>query len=221
MLAIEWQNGGSLYEALREGIISLAIKPKTVLSRQALQEQFGLSSSPIRDALLRLKSEKLVGIYPQHATIVTDIDLNHAKQAQFMRRSIELEIIHSLVKNMPQGLIETLGRIIRQQEAFAHLQEIKSFHEADHKFHQTMYLAAGVPELWQLSRLHSGHIDRLRHLNLPVKGKMQSVMEDHKAIVSALSKRDLSKALEETRGHLSRSLDFAEKLKEQFPEYFE
>ena len=47
-----------------------------MLSRAALAEEFRLSSTPIRDALMRLEEEKLVEVFPQHATIVSPIDLS-------------------------------------------------------------------------------------------------------------------------------------------------
>jgi DNA-binding GntR family transcriptional regulator len=50
-----------VFEILRERIISLELSPGTVLSRAALAEEFRLSSSPIRDALIRLEDEQLVG----------------------------------------------------------------------------------------------------------------------------------------------------------------
>ena len=52
---------GALYvfDVLREEIISLKLAPRTVLSRADLQGRFGLSSTPIRDALMRLQEEYL------------------------------------------------------------------------------------------------------------------------------------------------------------------
>ena len=64
-----------VFEHLREAILSLALAPGTVLNRLTLQKEFGLSSTPIRDALLKLQEEGLVEIFPQHATVVSPIRL--------------------------------------------------------------------------------------------------------------------------------------------------
>src|SRR3954447_17115476 len=85
-----------VFELLRERIISLELVPGTVLSRSALAEEFRLSSTPIRDALMRLEAERLVEVFPQHATVVSPIDLSLARQAHFLRRSVELEVVRSL-----------------------------------------------------------------------------------------------------------------------------
>ena len=65
-------------EQLREDILALALVPGFVLSRLELQARFGVSSTPIRDALMRLQEEGLVDIFPQHATVVSRIDIAKA-----------------------------------------------------------------------------------------------------------------------------------------------
>ncbi|HEY5278533.1 MAG TPA: GntR family transcriptional regulator, partial [Pseudolabrys sp.] len=84
--------GGAAYvfDMLRQEIIALTLAPGAVLSRAELQDRFGLSSTPVRDALMRLQEEGLVEVFPQHATVVSPIDLEKAQQGQFLRRSIEL-----------------------------------------------------------------------------------------------------------------------------------
>jgi DNA-binding GntR family transcriptional regulator len=57
-----------VFETLRDEIIALALAPGTVLSRAELQNRFGLSSTPVRDALMRLQEEGLVEVFPQSAT---------------------------------------------------------------------------------------------------------------------------------------------------------
>jgi DNA-binding GntR family transcriptional regulator len=54
-------------EKLREAILSLELAPGTVLVRQELADRFGVSQTPVREALLRLSEEALVDVFPQHA----------------------------------------------------------------------------------------------------------------------------------------------------------
>jgi GntR family transcriptional regulator, rspAB operon transcriptional repressor len=210
----------SVFENLREGIISLELKPGTILSRLELQQRYNLSSSPIRDALMRLQAEHLVDVFPQHATVVSVINLDHAKQAQFMRKALEIEIVKRLVSECSKEVIEALLLEIKRQKAFFSIDDYHSFMLSDHNFHRMMFEAAYVPELWELMRQQSGHIDRLRRLHLPISGKMASIIQDHEAIISAIIEKNLIKAEDTVRGHLSRSLDFSDKLKEKYPEYF-
>ncbi len=65
------QAAPQVFERLRGMIISLELPPGSPLSRAALAGQFGVSSTPIRDALMRLEEEGLVDVFPQYATVVS------------------------------------------------------------------------------------------------------------------------------------------------------
>jgi DNA-binding GntR family transcriptional regulator len=214
--------GGAAYvfETLRHDIIALILAPGAVLSRSVLQARFGLSSTPVRDALMRLQEEGLVEVFPQHATVVSPIDLEKARQGQFLRRSIELEIVRDLALQPDPAVRERLSSLIRQQSAFARLGEYTAFNNADQDFHKAMYDSAGVSDLWQSVNRHGGHIDRLRRLHLPLPGKMRDVIRDHQAIVDAIVAGKPDEAQASLRDHLSRSLGFVETLRLSHPGYF-
>jgi DNA-binding GntR family transcriptional regulator len=214
--------GGATYvfQALRQDIIALRLAPGTVLSRAELQDRFGLSSTPIRDALIRLQEEGLVAVFPQHATVVSPIDLDKARQGQFLRLSVELEIVRALAMKPDPASIERLRSLMRQQSAFAKLGEHAAFISADQTFHRIMYDFAGASDLWHVVNRHGGHIDRLRRLHLPVPGKMRDVVRDHKSIVDAIEAGKPEEAQLRLREHLSRSLGFVKNLRVSHPEYF-
>src|SRR4051794_34004021 len=90
-----------VHEILRERILKVELVPGTVLSRASLQLEFGVSQTPVRDALMRLQEEGIVDVYPQYATVVARIDVDHARQAQFQRLSIELEAVRRLAEEAP------------------------------------------------------------------------------------------------------------------------
>src|SRR5512138_3139055 len=90
------QAAPQVFERLRGMIISLELPPGSPLSRAALAAQFGVSSTPIRDALMRLEEEGLVDVFPQYATVVSRVDVRLAQQAHFLRQAVELEIVRGL-----------------------------------------------------------------------------------------------------------------------------
>src|SRR5580765_686443 len=97
------QAAPQVFERLRGMIISLELPPGSPLSRAALAGQFGVSSTPIRDALMRLEEEGLVEVFPQYATVVSRIDIGLAQQAHFLRQSLELEIVKGLALEHPES----------------------------------------------------------------------------------------------------------------------
>lgn len=215
------QAAPQIFEALRELITSLSLVPGTVLPRAELAERFGVSQTPVRDALMKLGEEGLVDIYPQHATVVSRIDIPSALQAHFLRRALEVEIVTQLAAAPdPQAgaaLLQHLRALVARQKQALAPQAYGDFTAADRDFHLALYEAAGMASLWALVRQRSGHVDRLRRLNLPAKGKAQAVVRDHLAIVEALQARDVAAAQNAVRDHLSGTLSFVDEVRAQHP----
>ena len=209
-----------VFERLRDMILSLELAPGTLLSRADLAAQFGLSQTPIRDALIKLGEEGLVDIFPQHATVVSRIDAAAATQAQFLRRSIEAEVVRTLAGHAGAALIDQLRAQIDVQAALMGSAAYLEFIAADRAFHRLMYVAAGVPDLFDLVRQRSGHVDRLRMLNLPTVGKQRAIVRDHRRIVDAIASGDAEAAQASLRDHLSGTLGQIDAIRSAHPDYF-
>lgn len=209
-----------VFERLRDMILSLELAPGTVLSRAELAAQFGLSQTPIRDALIKLGEEGLVDIFPQHATVVSRIDAAAAARAQFLRRSIEAEVVRTLTGHAEAALVDQLRAQIDMQAALMGSAAYLEFIAADRAFHRLMYVAAGVPDLFDLVRQRSGHVDRLRMLNLPSVGKQRAIVRDHRRIVDAIANGDAEAAQTSLRDHLSGTLGQIDAIRAAHPDYF-
>jgi GntR family transcriptional regulator, rspAB operon transcriptional repressor len=214
------RRAGKVFNQLREMIITLELAPGTMLDRQELQKIFGVSSTPVRDQLLRLSEEGLIEIVPQSATRVSLIDISKAREAQFLRRALEIEVA-KIVCDLPEKqFVQDLREIVDRQRECANKSNLQAFDSLDGAFHQRLFEAAGVPDLYALIRRRSGHIDRIRRLHLPMMGKMQEVIRDHELIIKAIAKSRSDEAQFRVRDHLSRSLAYSPKLREKYPTYF-
>lgn len=208
-----------VFERLRDQIIALALPPGAPLSRVALQAEFGLSSTPIRDALMRLAEEGLVEIFPQHATLVSRIDVTRAQQAQFLRQALELEIVRLLALQPTRSLADELNALVTRQRRFAKDGDLAAFMLADNAFHERLYTAADKQDLWTLVRSRSGHIDRLRRLHLPSPGKAQTILRHHKQIADAIAAGRPDDAQAHLREHLTGTLSDLATIRSRWPDY--
>jgi len=208
-----------VHEILRERILKVVLEPGEALSRIALQDEFGVSVTPVRDALLRLQEDGLVDIYPQYATRVSRIDVSHARQAQFLRLSVEIEAIRRLVAESPAETASALEDILEQQQRFADPEKYDKFDALDREFHHVLYERSRNPELWNVVREKSVHLDRLRRLNLPMPGKMQSLLAEHRLIVESIRHGDEEAAVAALRKHLSGTLSIIDEIREKFPDF--
>lgn len=208
-------------DALRNRIILLDLPPDTVLSRSELAQQYEISQTPLREALQRLEAEGLVEIYPQSRTVVTRIDTTQIHEAHFLRIAVETEILRRLAETCDAATVARLNTIISLQETLAaDPGEVAAFQELDEVFHQTLMTAAGQPGLHALLRSRSGHLNRVRRLDMPSEGKVRRILEGHRAIIAALAAHDAGAAQVAIRDHLSQTVSRLEVLKDLHPQFF-
>lgn len=212
---------GRILDSLRHRIIALDLPPDTVLSRVDLARDYAVSQTPVRDALQKLEAEGLVEIFPQSKTVVTRIDTNRLHEAHFLRRATELEVVRILAQTATPEVIARLRAILTLQQAIAgNPAEIGTFQDLDDSFHQTMMAAIGQPGLHDILRAHSGHLNRLRRLDMPDGGKIAHILNGHARIVDALEAHDPDAAVTAMHDHLSQTISRAEVLRQRHPEYF-
>ena len=213
------QAAPQIFDHLRERIIALELPPGSSLSRVELAARFGFSQTPVRDALNWLAEEGLVQVFAQHKTVVSRIDLRAARQAQFLRRSVELEVARILAARADSGLVGRLRASIARQEIASERADLHAFVAEDRAFHREMYAAADVAGLFDIVRRQSGHLDRLRQLHAPEPGKTQAVVADHVRIVEAIARANAADARAAVEAHLSGTLSWIEGVRANFPDY--
>lgn len=208
-------------ESLRRRIIALELPPDTVLSRNDLAREYDISQTPLREALQRLEAEGLVDIYPQSRTVVTRIDTDQIHEAHFLRIAVETEVLRRLAQSCDDATLARLKMIVSLQETLAtNPAELPAFQELDEVFHQTLMAAVGQPGLHTLLRARSGHLNRVRRLDLPGEGKIRRILQGHRDIIAALAAHDPDAAQGAIRDHLSQTVSRLDELRTLHPTYF-
>ncbi len=210
-----------VYEGVRNRIISLQLPPDTTLTRSDLTEAYGVSQTPVREALQLLKQERLVRIYPQSRTVVTRIDAAQTYEAHFLRVALETEVCRKLAADPDPALVTRARAIARMQQAISDdPAQIPLFQELDEVFHQTLFAGLGRTALHQLIRERSGHLERIRRLHLPEQGKIDNIIEGHHAIIAGIASGNQDAAVAAIRAHLSQTVSRVEQMRQEFPDYF-
>lgn len=214
------QAGHDIAADLRQRILTLDLPPGTALSRADLTVRYGTSTTPLRDALLALRDEGLVRIMPQSRTMVTRIDLPHARQIHVLRSAMEIEAVRRLAAEPPTGIVEELKALTRVLQDEAERGDRAAFATLDLAFHATLFRAAGLDVIHRVIRRESIHIDRLRALHLMKPEKARQILEDHAEITLAIAAQDADAAAEAMRLHLSQSILLGDRLTQERPDYF-
>jgi DNA-binding GntR family transcriptional regulator len=191
-----------VYESLHADIIALRIQPGVSLSENDLAGRYGMSRTPIREALLRLADEGLVEIVPKSGTTVSRIPYAQLNEAIVIRKALEEVAVREASRRATKSQITGLWSLVERQREAAKADDRNGFHAADEAFHAAIAEAAGYPGIWHLVNQVKVQVDRIRHLTLPESGRMLRVTKEHSAVLTAMEKRDDERAITAMRTHL-------------------
>ena len=205
--------------ALRDDIVTMALKPGDVISESDIAGRYGVSRQPVREAFIRLAQQGLLLIRPKRATVVKKISPEGVRQSRFIRESIEVEIVRRLAAS-PGEAATVLKGLIEDQEAASAANDSRRFHTLDELFHRTLARLAGVEYAWQLIDDHKMQLDRVRYLTLGASSSRVAI-DEHVVIAAAVAAGDIAGAEAAMRAHLARAEILLGQTISAHPDYFE
>lgn len=210
-----------VFRVIREKIVSMDLKPHQQISRTELAKAFGVSQTPVREALLRLEEVGLVDVIPQSKTEIAPIDSRRITETQFLRRALEIEVCLTVADRITQYELSAIQDRITHQEALVNDDSrMSEFLKLDRQFHRSLFQVADQESLHDLILDRSVHLDRLRRLQLPLKGKRERIIADHKRIFDAVVSREYRLIIEAIHAHLPAVPWALEELRAAHPDYF-
>ncbi|WCB92217.1 HTH-type transcriptional repressor RspR [Baekduia alba] len=209
------------YVVLRAAIVGAELEPGRRLSENQLAELIGVSRTPVRDALARLRDERLVAIVPQLGTFVTYIDEDAVADAHFVREALEIGAVKIAAERIEADQLRELDdNLVAQERAVAN-DDAELFARLDDDLHHLLCDLSGREVAWRLSERTRGQLDRIRLLSLPEAGYREQMLTEHRAVVAAVGARDAPRAERELRHHLRMALSQLPAIREAHPEYFQ
>ncbi|MDM9623878.1 GntR family transcriptional regulator [Rhizobium sp. S96] len=210
----------AIFDRLHADILSLRLPPGMPLQEKRIAEEFNVSRTPVREALLRLSEGGLVDIYPQSGTVVSQVPVSAIPEAVVVRKALEGTTVEQAAEIATASDIDRLDAIISRQRSLAALGDTSGFHEEDEAFHEAIAAIAGYPGIWTILKTVKVQIDRARRLSLPVLGRMENVVQEHGWIRDAIASHDVVAAREAMMHHLSAVIPDVAELRTRYPDYF-
>lgn len=191
-------------DALRTEILTGEFSPGDRIRVRELEERFGVSHIPIREALRRLGAEGLVEMAPNGATLVSGIALEDLTGLYDLRRIIECEFARRAAPRFDADAMVTLREAIAELDARAGDAESPEFWESHNRFHRAILAPAlsgwgerVLNQIWQSSeryvRLYQSFGDRA------------AAMADHHQMVAECEAGNGDALAELLARHLSRT----------------
>jgi DNA-binding GntR family transcriptional regulator len=189
-------------ERLRQRIFSHELKPGTWVDEQALADDYGISRTPLREALKVLASEGLVTLKPRRGCYVTEISERDLDEIFTVMALLEGQCAQTSARKAGEGDLERLRRIHAQLEKAAGGGDINGFFEANQAFHLALqeiadnrWLQHAIEDLRKVIKLS-------RHHSLFSEGRLEQSLAEHRKILAALGERQADEAERLMREHI-------------------
>ncbi|WP_416201188.1 MAG: hypothetical protein ACFWUD_02860 [Thermocaproicibacter melissae] len=208
-----------VYRRLNNEIMDLTLEPGLTVSVQKLASAFGVSRTPVREAVIRLQKKGLVDIYPQSGTVISRISLERIAQERFLRRSLELSAVEPFLQNCNSEVLsrmEDLISALRNTRA----DDYRSAFAVDNEFHRLIFETAGQLLSWETICDVVSHYNRFRILSTRLEGISQNIVVEHEAILQAAQKHDKDAMCDALEHHLGKVKQETEQLLKLYPDYF-
>jgi DNA-binding GntR family transcriptional regulator len=197
-----------VYDFLKKGIINLTYPPGERINTRQLQQELGVSHTPIKDALFRLAGEGMVEISSRRGTFVTEVTERDIKEIAEIRIILEtgaLEIVAKQITDEQLAELEALYQATLIGEGDV---GYDFFMERDSQFHLKIIECANNQRLLKLYKQLNAHMQIVRfRFARRSKRKLSWTDQDHARILKAIKEHDAQKAVETMREHLLRARD--------------
>lgn len=190
---------------LRGAIITSELKPGQVIQETEIATRFGVSKTPVREALQSLQAEGFVTVFPRRGYAVRQVGFNDIRDIMDLRLMIEPSITATAARRRTDGFVAELREILRSQ--FDETLDLSHRLEAASDFHRAIASVAGND---RAERLLNTYFDETTRLHYLFDGASRHVVSEeelraHQLILNAIESKNESQAMAAMIAHLDES----------------
>jgi DNA-binding GntR family transcriptional regulator len=190
------------YLRIRDLIVSLELRPGSIVNERELMERLGLGRTPVREALRTLAQERLVEVYPRRGIFVAPVDAKDLASLSEVRAALESQAAALAAdraspeeRAQTDELIADLGRVAGEPDE-------RRLIELDQRIHRHVYRAAHNPHLEATLNEYYVLTLRIWFLALDRVARLDDAVREHRELLEAIRDRDAQRAEDAMRRHV-------------------
>jgi DNA-binding GntR family transcriptional regulator len=187
---------------LRERIFSHELAPGTWIDEKVLAQQYGISRTPMREALKVLAGEGLVILQPRRGCQVVQVSRRDIEEIFPVMALLEGQCAYEATAKITREDIRRLDDLHERIRVCTAQNDRKGWLETDHEFHSVLYGMSGNRWLVQLIQDLRRVIRLVRYHFMLHDGRLEESMEEHRRIMLAVYARDPEAVKECVSEHL-------------------
>ena len=190
------------YSLMIEAIDMGEFRPGDRLVESDLAERFGVSRTPIREALQRLETQQLLS-RDGRSLIVASLDHNQLAELYVVRAELEGLAARLAAKHASDEEVRVLRDMVEEDRSL--LNDPAALARANRRFHRQLHLASHNRFLVQQLNLVHQSMALMETTSLAVEGRSETALNEHDAIVRAIEAHDGAAAQTALKDHISKA----------------
>jgi DNA-binding GntR family transcriptional regulator len=191
-----------LREAIEQEIVMGRLPPGSRIDDAALAARFGVSRTPIREALIQLVSSGLVEIRRRRGPLVSEIEPKRLYEMFEVMAELEAMCARRAARRGTEAQQRALLTALELTRKAGETRDVDAYFHENERFHQAIYAASQSAFLIEQALLLQRRLRPYRRLQLLVRDRMSSSQAEHEAITAAIIAGDADLAAEHIRGHV-------------------
>ena len=197
-----------LFSTLKDDILTGKLPSGQKLTEIVLCNKYGISRTPVREALQKLEMEGLVESIPNRGFFVLGLTRQDYMDMFTLRKTYEIQAIKWAIERMTDKEFENIEEIFEFMEFYTIKKDMAKMSTINMNFHQAIYNAAHNRIL---KNLLFSYQEMLKHAEKPKdhgsKEYLETILEEHKNIFEAIKARDENMAVAAMAAHMDNSRD--------------
>lgn len=206
-----------IFETLRAMILDGTLRPGDRIKEAELAARFGMSRTPVREALRRLETQGLLVHEPHRGVVVASLDPDAVAELYVMREILDGAAAALAAQHATDTEIAAMERQVARDRAL--VEDPQRLAVSNRSFHAAVQRAAHNRFVVKASKALAEALALLGPTTLSVPGRASTAIDEHRAIVAAIRRRDRDAASEAASAHIRAA--FAARLSQMDAQYLD
>lgn len=198
-----------IYRQLKDMILGFTLYPGERVTENELATRFGVSRTPVREALQRLAAEGYVTIRPKQGCFIREIDIEVINDYYEVRIALEMQVLELACVSMSDARLRKLATAWAPAQVPDKPPPVETMVTRDESFHMALAGGSGNAVLASYLKDVNDHIHIVRRLDFTHYERVDQTYAEHHAILQHLLDRDLKGARSLMLRHIRKSADVA------------
>lgn len=205
-------SGERVYQGLRSAILRGELPPNARLVELNLAAEYGVSRTPVREALKRLSAEGLVTSDSSRGLVVRGLTFREVEEIYEVREVLDGLATRLAARRISPEELSKLRLLVDLMAEYMERGDVDGMVQANVRFHEVISEAARNNWLWLTVRGITDFIRRFSHTSYASAARNREVIEEHRRVIRALEQGDSDEAERLARQHVVNARSFLARL---------